>query len=293
MVESSASAKKRGLGMGLSALLGSEAGGEGGVEIDPSAVQTVPIEFLAPSPLQPRRRFDEDELRALADSIRSRGVLQPLVVRPVPSGAVGYEIIAGERRWRAAQQVGLHQLPVIVRELGDLEVLEVALIENLQREDLSPIEEARAYRRLIDEFGHTQDALADSVGKSRSHVANMMRLLKLPDEVLGMVEAGELSAGHARAILSAEDPLKLARDIVARSLTVRDTEALGQGRRMVNKSMASGRTERDPNIVACEEEIASRLGLEVKIQPKRKGGTLTIRYSGLDQLEAVLSRLRG
>ena len=190
------------------------------------ASQNVPIEFLRPSPLQPRRRFDEAELEALADSIRERGILQPLLVRPAASGAAGYEIVAGERRWRAAQRAGLHEVPAVVRELSDQETLELALVENLQRADLSPLEEAQAFRRLIDEFGHTQEELATGVGKSRSHVANTLRLLALPAAVQALVEDGSLTAGHARALIGCADAERLARAVIERGLNVRETEAL-------------------------------------------------------------------
>ena len=282
--------RKRGLGMGLSALLG----GEDNYSEPKTAndrVDSVPIEFVAPSPLQPRKVFRDEDLEELAASIRARGVIQPLVVRPATSGAPGYEIIAGERRWRAAQRAGLHSLPVVVRELDDLEVLEVALIENLQRENLSPIEEATAYRRLIDEYGHTQEALATALGKSRSHVANMMRLLKLPQAVLDLLAEGRISAGHARALLAAEDPIAMAQEIVARELSVRDTEALVQGQALVKREVAKAAIDRDPDVVACEERLARSLGLKVQIKPKGKGGMIAIRFSSPDQLDSLLERL--
>jgi ParB family chromosome partitioning protein len=280
------SGKKRGLGMGLSALLGNEHA----EPMQRPPAQTVPIEFLAASPLQPRRRFAATELEALADSLRSYGVLQPLLVRPAPGTTPGYEIIAGERRWRAAQLAGLHELPVVVRELADREVLEIALVENLQREDLSPIEEAEGYRRLIDEFGRTQEELAQEIGKSRSHIANTLRLLKLPETVRRFLDEGKLSAGHARTLLGADDPEALARSIIERGMSVRDTEAVVQTGRLVQRS-AKTRIDRDPDVVAFEQRLAGALGLACEIKPKAKGGTLTIRYSSLDQLDGIARRL--
>ena len=279
-------AKKRGLGMGLSALMGNDGP-------DPAArapAQTVPIEFLAASPLQPRRRFAEPELASLAESLNTYGVLQPLLVRPAPGPTPGYEIIAGERRWRAAQLAGLHELPVVLRELSDREVLEIALVENLQREDLSPIEEAEGYSRLMDEFGRTQEELAQEIGKSRSHIANTLRLLKLPETVRRFLEEGRLSAGHARTLLGADDPEALARSIIERGMSVRDTEAMVQTGRLVQRS-ATTRVDRDPDIVAFEERLAGAIGLACQIKPKAKGGTLTIRYTSLDQLDRIARQL--
>jgi ParB family chromosome partitioning protein len=272
--------------MGLSALLGNEHA----EPMQRPPAQTVPIEFLAASPLQPRRRFAATELEALADSLRSYGVLQPLLVRPAPGTTPGYEIIAGERRWRAAQLAGLHELPVVVRELADREVLEIALVENLQREDLSPIEEAEGYRRLIDEFGRTQEELAQEIGKSRSHIANTLRLLKLPETVRRFLDEGKLSAGHARTLLGADDPEALARSIIERGMSVRDTEAVVQTGRLVQRS-AKTRIDRDPDVVAFEQRLAGALGLACEIKPKAKGGTLTIRYSSLEQLDGIARRL--
>ena len=280
--------RRRGLGMGLSALLGSHV-----ERSDPEfrAPLRVPIELLQPSSLQPRRRFDEDELEGLADSIRARGVMQPLLVRPMADNSrTGYEIIAGERRWRAAQLAGLHELPVVVHELSDREVLEVALIENVQRQDLSPLEEAEGYRRLIDEFGHTQEALASSLGKSRSHIANLVRLLGLPEGVRRLLEGGQLSAGHARALLGVSDPEAMARLVVARALNVRQTEALARADNP-GAPRASRPAAIDPNTVALERDLSQRLGLSVKVSPKGEGGVVTIAYSSLDQLDGLLRHL--
>jgi ParB family chromosome partitioning protein len=278
---------RRGLGRGLSALLG------GGVETyadeGPLGAPTrVPIEFLRPSRLQPRRRFDEAELDALAQSIRDRGVLQPLLVRPASGAPAGYEIVAGERRWRAAQRAGQHEVPVIVRELSDQETLEVALVENLQRADLSPLEEAQAYRRLTRDFAHTQDDLADAIGKSRSHVANTMRLLTLPPAVQDLVEDGRLSAGHARALVGCPAAETLARTVIERGLNVRETEALV--RLQASRPKARGRSAKveDPNIVDLARRLTTQLGLEVGIRAKGKGGLLTIRYSDVGQLDRLI-----
>ncbi|WGF87342.1 ParB/RepB/Spo0J family partition protein [Marinivivus vitaminiproducens] len=282
--------RKRGLGMGLSALMGgADADIEtGGSEAPPPS--TLPIEHLRPSPHQPRRYFADDEIEALAQSIRSQGLVQPLVVRP---SGTSFEIVAGERRWRAAQRAGLHDVPVVIRELNDQQALELALIENVQRQDLTPIEEASAYRRLIDDFGHTQDALARALGKSRSHVANTLRLLHLPEPIRAMMERGELSAGHARALLACDEPERIAQQVVAGGLNVRQTEDL------VRRAAAGTTTRppvaarpRDVNITTLEQDLRSRLGLRVDIKPKgRQGGVISFAYSTLDQLDGLLRRI--
>jgi ParB family transcriptional regulator, chromosome partitioning protein len=282
--EPRAGARKRGLGMGLSALLGGAsdvAGAEG--------ARTVPIEFLRPSTLQPRRYFGEDELAALTASIRAKGVMQPLLVRRLPDADDQYEIVAGERRWRAAQLAGCHELPVVVYALSDREALELALLENVQRQDLTPLEEADGYRRLIDEFGHTQEELARTLGKSRSHIANLIRLLGLPAPLRAMLDGGQLSAGHARALLGAHDPAPLARQVVARGLNVRQTEALVRNERQAIK--LSSRKPRDADTMALERDLSSRLGLPVRVQPKGTGGILSIAYRSLEQLDALIRRL--
>jgi ParB family chromosome partitioning protein len=281
--------RRRGLGMGLSALLGTSQDELPTVGSERSRL--VPIEFLRPCPLQPRRRFAEDELAALADSIRQRGVLQPLLVRRAPNGADFYEIIAGERRWRAAQMAGAHELPVIVHELSDRDALEVALLENVQRQDLSALEEAEGYRRLIEEFGHTQEALAGALGKSRSHIANLMRLLGLPPAVRALLEAGELSAGHARALLGAREPAALARLVISRGLNVRQTEALVRAEAARPERRPQARGAKDPNILALERDLSARLGLKVSLTVRRQGGTVEIAYGSLDQLDELVRRL--
>ena len=283
--------RRRGLGMGLSALLG---GGPEGYASEGERVvtQSVPIEFLRASPFQPRRSFDEAELEALADSIREKGILQPLLVRPCASGAAGYEIVAGERRWRAAQRAGLHEVPAVVRTLSDQETLELALIENIQRSDLSPLDEAQAFRRLIDEFGHTQDELATAIGKSRSHIANTLRLLALPAAVQALMDGGSLSAGHARALLGSQEPERLARLVSERQLNVRETEELVRREAArPRQARPRGRAE-DPHVRELEERLTSSLGLEVGIRAKGKGGMLTIHYHDLDQLDGLIRRLQ-
>jgi ParB family transcriptional regulator, chromosome partitioning protein len=277
-------ARKRGLGMGLSALLGGASdltGAEG--------VRTVPIEFLRPSALQPRRYFGEDELAALTESIRAKGVMQPLLVRRLPDGDEHYEIVAGERRWRAAQLAGCHELPVVVYVLSDREALELALLENVQRQDLTPLEEADGYRRLIDEFGHTQEELARTLGKSRSHIANLIRLLGLPAPLRAMLDNGQLSAGHARALLGARDPAPLARQVVARGLNVRQTEALVRSERQT--APLSGRGPKDADTTALERQLSARLGLPVRLRARGGGGTLQILYRSLEQLNELIRRL--
>ena len=283
MAEKAAQARRRGLGMGLSALLG-EAEPQGPAE--QGGPQRLPIEFLHPSPFQPRRSFAEDELEALAASVREHGVLQPLLVRPGRSGA-GYEIVAGERRWRAAQLAGLHEVPVVVRELGDRETLELALVENLQRSDLAPLEEAQAFQRLIEEFGHTQEALASALGKSRSHVANTLRLLGLPPLVRDLLNQGRLTAGHARALLGAREPQPLADLVVEKGLNVRQTEELV---RREGQRPARVLAEPSADTTDLARRLTARLGLEVGVRGRGRGGTLTIRWHDEAQLEHLLRR---
>jgi ParB family chromosome partitioning protein len=279
-----AGARKRGLGMGLSALLG-----DASDLVAPEGVRIVPIEFLRPSALQPRRYFGEDELAALTESIRARGVMQPLLVRRVEGADEQYEIVAGERRWRAAQIAGCHELPVVVYALSDREALELALLENVQRQDLTPLEEADGYRRLIEEFGHTQEELARTLGKSRSHIANLIRLLGLPAPLRTMLDGGQLSAGHARALLGARDPAPLARQVVARGLNVRQTEALVRNERQ--SFMSSNAKPRDANTLAVERDLSAQLGLRVRLQSRGNGGTLSIAFRSLDQLDELIRRL--
>jgi ParB family chromosome partitioning protein len=276
------------LGRGLAGLFGES---EAVPWSDPAPQRRVPIASIRPGRFQPRRGFDDAALDALAQSIREKGLLQPLLVRPLTEEDTAFELVAGERRWRAAQRVGLHEVPVVVRPLADAEALEIALVENLQREDLSPLEEAEAYRRLIAEFGRTQKALATAVGKSRSHVANTLRLLSLPEPVRRRLDAGELSAGHARALLAAADPTRLADAVVRRGLNVRATERLAQ--RATGEPRRRDIPRGDADAAALERELGARLGLRVSLKQKQRGGALTLHYASLDQLDRVLQLLRG
>jgi len=279
-------ARRRQLGRGLAALFG-EAEGDAAADLAPQ--RQVPIELIRPGAFQPRRRFAEAELDALAQSIREKGILQPLLVRPLAGEEAAFELVAGERRWRAAQRVGVHEVPVIVRPLADSEALEIALVENVQREDLAPLEEAEAYSRLMEEFGRTQASLAEAVGKSRSHVANTLRLLSLPAPVRRRLDEGELSAGHARALLAATDPVALAAEVVRRGLNVRATERLVQRRAEMPRPR---RRLPDADTVTLERDLGALLGLRVTLEPKKRGGALTLHYASLDQLDRVLSLLR-
>ena len=278
---------KRGLGRGLSALLGDAATAPVAAK---QGQRQLAIGQLEPSPLQPRRHFDPDELEALAESIRANGILQPILVRRHPAKADMHEIVAGERRWRAAQMAGLHEVPVLLRELDNREVLELALVENLQRHDLSALEEAEGYRRLIEEFKLAQEDLGRRVGKSRAHVANTLRLLKLPDVVKTLLMQGRLTAGHARALLGARDPVSLARKIVAEGLSVRQAEALA-ARSATAPAKRKKSTEKDADTRARERDLAKLLGLAVEIAHGPAGGALTIRYRTLEQLDDVIRRL--
>jgi len=282
--------RRRGLGRGLSALFADEQEDAAAVErLRPT--RTLPIEQLRPGKFQPRRNFDPEELKPLVESVREKGVLQPLLVRRV-DGEESYEIIAGERRWRAAQAAKLHEVPVVVREFDDREALEVALVENVQRQDLTPLEEAEGYRRLIDEFGHTQEDLAQAVGKSRSHIANMLRLLSLPDEVKELLETRALSAGHARALIGAENPLALAKQIIEKGLTVRDAETLASEAKGKARSGAGAKNGKDADTKALEHDLSQLLGLKVTLDVHGQGGTISIHYRTLEQLDDVLRRLK-
>lgn len=259
----------------------------------------VAIARLIPNPLQPRRHFDDDALKDLTKSIREQGILQPLIVRPTRSEAGNFEIVAGERRWRAAQRAQVHEAPVIIRDFTDEEALAVALIENIQRDELSPIEEAEAYARLSHDFGKTQEQVAEVVGKSRSHIANMVRLLDLPDDVRAMLADGQLSAGHARAILRAADPAALARQIIEEGLSVRDAERLGRpakrGRPAGSGSGAKSRTAlaKDADTMALERALSGGIGVKVDITFDGTGGSLRIDYTSLEQLDDLVERLMG
>ncbi|MBB5713497.1 ParB/RepB/Spo0J family partition protein [Sphingomonas aerophila] len=291
---SDARKSRSGLGRGLSALLGDiaqEAPITGARDIP--GLQTLPTSSLVPHPGQPRRTFDEAALNELAESIASRGLIQPIVVRP---HGREYQIVAGERRWRAAQRARLHEVPVVIRQLDDAETLEIALVENIQRQDLNAIEEAKAFQRLADDYGHTQEVLAKIVHKSRSHVANLLRLLELPDEVQARVVDGALSMGHARALIGAPNVDQLAEQVIARGLSVRETEKLarerkggtGGGSRQYNNPRVP-----DADLAALEQQLSDLLGLSVRIQHGDTGGTLTLAYATLDQLDMVCQRLTG
>ena len=285
------------LGRGLAALFGDEE--EGVVELDQRrSAKDVPIEKIHPNANQPRRRFAEDALEELSESIRSNGVLQPILVRDHGERPGEYQIVAGERRWRAAQRAQLHQVPVVIREIDDGQALELALVENLQREDLTALEEADAYHHLMETFGYTQEALAKDLGKSRSHIANTLRLRALPDAVKALLEEGELRAGHARALLSADEPETLARQIVKKRLSVRQVERLIKQQKLrlgakarAPKAMPKPGVEKDPDTIALERDLSHMLGLKVTIDFQDEGGALTIRYKTLEQLDDVLRRL--
>ncbi|HEY0446502.1 MAG TPA: ParB/RepB/Spo0J family partition protein [Allosphingosinicella sp.] len=291
MSEESATRKRpSGLGRGLSSLLGEvaqEAPVGGGAR---TGIQMLPIASIEPHPGQPRRHFDEDALAELGQSISARGMIQPIVVRP---NGHRYQIVAGERRWRAAQKAQLHEVPVIVREFDDIETLEVALIENIQRQDLNAIEEADAYKRLIDEYGHTQDALGKLVHKSRSHISNLLRLLDLPQRVRSMVAAGELSMGHARALIGADDPEALAQQVVARRLSVRETEKLASAAKPRPSRSREDQQGGNADIEALERQLGDMLGLNVRIAHRPNGGVVSLNYSTLDQLDMICQRLSG
>lgn len=304
------SAARRGLGRGLSALFGDEeettpaapaarapaadaVAGEAEQSERLTAERLVPVGRLRSGRFQPRKEFDQQAIDDLAESIREKGIIQPILVRVDPEEPDLFEIIAGERRWRAAQQAQLHEVPVLIKHFTDREALEVALVENLQRQDLSPLEESEGYQRLMDEFQHTQEDLAKAVGKSRSHVANMMRLLNLPDPVKGMLRGGKLTAGHARALLNAEDPAALAERVVSRGLNVRQTEklAMTEGKKQPRKKAAAPAQEKDADTLALERDLSQLLGLKVSITFAGRGGSLAVEYDTLEQLDDILHRL--
>jgi ParB family transcriptional regulator, chromosome partitioning protein len=251
----------------------------------------VPIEYLKPNPRNPRRNFSDAELDDLAASIRQRGIIQPVVVRPVRGAKDAYEIIAGERRWRAAQRAGLHDIPIVPFEATDGEALELAIIENVQRTDLNPLEEAAGYQALASEYGHSHDDIARIVGKSRSHVTNMLRLLKLPEPVKAYISAGKLSAGAARMLVGAPDPEEMAREIVDRDLNVRQVEALAKERARGSGKTASKRAAKSADTIALERRVSDALGLTVTVDHRGDGGVLHVRYRSLDQLDDVVRRL--
>jgi ParB family chromosome partitioning protein len=275
------------LGRGLAALLGEATAAQ---PTAASGIQPLALDVLEPGPFQPRMAMDPDALAELVESIKLRGVLQPILARPHPDKRGQYQIIAGERRWRASQQAGLHEMPVLVRELSDTDAMAAALVENLQRQDLNALEEADGYRRLVEEFGLTQERLGLAVGKSRSHVANSMRLLNLPPVVQAELRNGRLSAGHARALLAHPDPARAMLAVLSRGLNVRQTEALAAQAVTAETGVASrARQQQSPEIAALEHELAERLGLKVDISFSGTGGTLRIHYRNLDQLDGVIA----
>ncbi|MDD9979398.1 MAG: ParB/RepB/Spo0J family partition protein [Boseongicola sp.] len=288
--------ERRGLGRGLSALMAD-------VDVAPTpksddaprkAEVLIPVENIQPNPDQPRRTFTEDALKELAASIQEKGIIQPLILRNAPGAPGKYEIVAGERRWRAAQRARLHEVPAIVRDLDDTEVLEIAIIENIQRADLNAVEEAAGYRQLMDRFGHTQEKLAEALGKSRSHIANLLRLLTLPDPVLEMLRDGRLSAGHARALVTAEDPIGLAGLAIKKGLSVRQLEALVKKPTAALKpTNANAAPEKDADTRVLEKDLTAALGMKVSIAHGADGasGTLTVKYKDLEELDEVCRRL--
>lgn len=297
---SQAKSERRGLGRGLSALM---------ADVDPKPENTpdapsgvsrkaemqVDIGLIAANPDQPRQHFDRKDMDELVESVRQKGIIQPLIVRTDPANADGFQIVAGERRWRAAQRVSLHKVPVIIRELDDTEVLELAIIENIQRSDLNPVDEARGYQQLMNRFGHTQEKMAEALGKSRSHIANMLRLLTLPEPVLKFVQVGELSMGHARALVSADDPHALAQQIIAKKLSVRDVEKLLKEQRtpVADKPKKTTAPKKDADTRQIESDLSAALGMRVSIDhvDGSEKGKLVVNYKNLEQLDDVCRRL--
>ena len=280
-------AQKRRLGRGLAALIGDDVVEAASPE-EFRGLRHLPIELLHSNPNNPRKQFREEDLEDLSRSIREKGLLQPIVVRQRSDGE--YEIVAGERRWRASQRAGLHELPVLIRELSDGETLEIALIENIQRADLNPLEEARAYGQLLEQFSYTQQQLADSVGKSRSHIANTLRLLTLPESVRAYIEDGKLTAGHARTLVATDSPADLANKIISLGLSVREAETLTRSN--PTTSTRKAKSDKNADTRALEKQISETIGLRVEIKAQgREGGTLLIKYKTLDQLDGVTHRL--
>ena len=284
------------LGRGLASLIGDVGGEAAHVERPSRAQRKVPIEFLKANPRNPRRSFSDAELGELADSIKQHGVIQPIVVRPVKGANDRFEIIAGERRWRASQIAGLHEVPIVPLDVSDSDAMEIAIIENVQREDLNAMEEAQGYHALATAFKRSQEEIAKIVGKSRSHVANMMRLTKLPDDVQALIASGELSNGHARALISLPDPSAAAKRIVAEGLNVRQTEALaheeGVPERAPQKPRAgTAKAAKDADTIALEKRVSDALGLKVSVEHRDPGGVVQIKYRDLDQLDEIIKKL--
>lgn len=288
----SMSDKSARLGRGLAALIGDVAAIDGPRVIESGGVKRLPVDFVIANRANPRRNFDEEQLEELTNSIREKGVMQPLLVRPSDDPNI-FELIAGERRWRAAQRAGLHEVPVIVREVDDREALELAIIENVQRADLNPLEEAMGYEQLLNQFEYTQNDLAQVIGKSRSHVANTLRLMKLPEAVKSMVAEGKLTAGHARTLITSDDPTALAQRIVGEGLSVRQAEALHSETAGNVQKTVKPRMEKDADTLALEKRLGDNLGLAVSIAHSGDSGRLEIRYKTLEQLDDICQRLSG
>lgn len=295
--------QKRGLGRGLTSLM---------ADIDPSPVPTdpsaapkkegnaqsrerqIPIEKIQPNLNQPRKSFDDERLNELAASIKERGIIQPVIVRPMAGTVDEFQLVAGERRWRAAQRAGLHEMPVIIREMDEREVLEVAIIENIQREDLNPIEEAESYRQLLESYGYTQQQLSNSLGKSRSHIANLLRLLSLPEQVLDLIKAGRLSMGHARALVPSENALALAQMVIARGLSVREVENLmKRPKSQIDAMSGKAKSAKAQDTLELEKNLSLALNLKVQIDDKGGKGVMKLTYKDLDQLHHLILRLTG
>ena len=288
--------KSRGLGRGLSALMSDVSTDEAAPATPKRPDLIVPIELVQANPDQPRRTFAEDALQELATSIAEKGIIQPLIVRRSPDDDEMYEIVAGERRWRAAQMAKLHDIPVLLRDYDDAEVLEIAIIENIQRADLNPVDEAAGYKQLMDRFGHTQDKLSVALGKSRSHIANLLRLLKLPQEVQAYLVNGQLSAGHARALVGHHDAVTLAREVIQRKLSVRETESLARkGPAIKKRSVTGAPVPKDADTIQIENELSAALGMKVTIDHPTgaEGGKMVIGYKSLEQLDDLLRALSG
>lgn len=283
------------LGRGLAALIGDVPAVEATRIPSGDGIRRLPVEFIVASPNNPRRHFAPEDLEDLTNSIREKGVMQPILVRPSPTDPDQYELVAGERRWRASQRAGLHEVPVIIREVDDREALELAIIENVQRADLNPLEESKGYDQLMQQFGYTQNDLAQVIGKSRSHVANTLRLMKLPADVQELVSSGTLTAGHARALITAENPQALAKRVVENGLSVRETEMLAQKQAQASEegnAKAKSKALKDADTLALEKTLSDVLGLKVSIDHKERGGKVEIKYRTLEQLDDVCQRLQ-
>ena len=296
------------LGRGLSALIADDYSSDHGINVTDSSgkngLRELSLNSVQSGKFQPRSNFDEQYIKELADSITKSGIMQPIIVRPIEaSGGAKYEIIAGERRWRAAKLAGEITIPAIIRDVDDQQALELALIENVQRQDLNALEEGKGYQRLMDEFSYTQEELSKTLGKSRSHIANLLRVINLPDEIKGMLERGELSMGHAKALMAAKDPLGIAKQVVSRGLNVRQTENISRGTPLKDlpkiKATAKGKSkqdnqptgERNSDIIALEQTLTESLGMKVMIADTGSKGTVTLHYESLEELDTVLQRL--